>query len=624
MNALGIAGLALAYVLVPNAHHALLAGVPLSLVGAAALVLALVSPLLPSKALRRAGLIVAGLVLIKSVVALALPAPGFSAEYFPNDRLAGPTSRRVDRVLDFDAKTFPREFLIVSTSALIPEQEKRPFSVVWRGVFVLREPSSVAAAVEASEPVAVTIDGAPPGGMLSVGAHEVRVVFSRKTEAPPALRVRFSRPGHEGPVAVFTASVSPAGARFAWIYARASVFLDLVVLLILAAAVARGIVAALREPARRAPFRVAAVAVMALWFVIGAARTGPHLGEIEFLDPRDDWNHYEIMARRIAAGDIANSTVRAGVSTFLYPYFVAGLHFLFGERLWPLYFAQHLTLGLSCVLLGLLGKRLFTERLGVLVLLTATATALLDVNRWYVIRLLSENLALLVVPAAFLVLQRYLAHRRIRTGALAGVMLGMMALTRMNLLPFALAALGLVVLGLVRGRPGAQKPDYVPALAVIGGFALTYGLLPLREYLAFGAWAVVPANSLYAYTAEGFVVDRLRSSPLEPLRSVVLPNVAYLLGYPKFVMAQYSIRPHWFLLWVGYVAWLWRERRRWPDPTLGFVHLYIAVYAALMLITAPIWGYGFRLVLALSFVLSLFLPGGLAALGKAILRRQRS
>ncbi len=102
--------------------------------------------------------------------------------------------------------------------------------------------------------------------------------------------------------------------------------------------------------------------------------------------------------------------------------------------------------------------------------LTAIHPHLLMISGW----LYTENLAL---PLLVWALERASAERTMRNGLMAGVLLGLLALTRANFLPF----LGLVVAwwALV-SPPSVQKWDRLPALAM----ALS-GLLTVAPYVGY-------------------------------------------------------------------------------------------------------------------------------------------
>jgi hypothetical protein len=625
--------LAVAYVLVPNASHALLPGIPLSLLSAAALVVALARLALPPPCSRMplaVAAVLVGLVLVKGWVAALLPTRGFQAAYSirgvgsPDDVVAPDPYHRVDRTLDFDADSFPRLFLNNRRFFRVPGREALPFRAVWRGAIVLPEPTLVRIEAVGSEPVAVTVDGQPPPNGSLLGAHEVTVRFARETAAPPSLRVAIERGERRGkePIPVFAGPMTVGRARFDRSYAAAAVALDLLVLLVLAHGAVRGLVAVLAAPRALSwlpPFRVWGSAVIAFWFVFGAVRTAPNFRTVELQGQYDDWFDYESAARSILAGDLTGGEGLEGRATFLYPFYLALMHVLFGEFQWPVYFAQYVTLGLACVALGVLGRKLWGEGLAVGVLAAVTLVALLDVSRWYPIRFLGENLALLVLPLAFLGLHAYLERPNVARAARAGALLAAALLTRFSVAPFAVVALGYLVLR----RPGANPGAGWIRLSLVGAFLAAYALVLLRNWVADGTLAPIPLSARQQFAGEGKVLGMWRVSWIRPILDVVLPNLLFMAGYPKLVQAAYSVRPHWLLLWGSYLAWAGAGRGRECPPTVALLHGFIVVYAATMAFVKEIGVYGFRHVLLLSFMLSPFLALAPVELTRAIRRRSR-
>ena len=163
-------------------------------------------------------------------------------------------------------------------------------------------------------------------------------------------------------------------------------------------------------------------------------------------------------------------------------------------------------------------------------------------------------------------------------------------------------------------------------LAFALAFLAIYALFPLREWAATGHVRFVPLGAALTYTTQtGAVLER---SPWDALTDLVLPNLAFVAGYLPARHPEYSVRPHWALLWGLYGLWWWRYLRRpravpprrrvqawepWDEaprgsmpPTLVALHLYVASYLLVMLPNAWIGGYGYRYVVPLFFVLVLF------------------
>lgn len=618
--------LALAYLVVPNAHHALLHGAPLSPTATAAVILAIVVVAQPAPSGRwsvPATALLSIALIMKSVIALAVPAPGFRGWYFPSADFEGRPRSRIDRVIDYDPRTFPREFLNEREFMSDPRPEAHPFSVEWRGVIALPRPTPLFIEASGSAPVSITLDGRPGEGRRIVDRAHLVVRFARTAPTLPAIRVAIHAIDEaRTPVTVFSRPVSDRQLRLlAWYPPFAAAF-DRGVLAIVLMLVGRAVAdawAAPRPNRRLPPFAVAAVSIIGIWFVVGAFRTLPNFETMEFLQRGDDWLGYEAIARRILQGEILGGTGRLGYSSFAYPYYLAALHALFGERIWPLYFAQHVLFGVACVLFGRLGQALWGA--GLAALATATILGILDVGRWYLVRFLGENLGLLMLPLLFLAVTRYCRAPNVGRGVVAGAMVGFAVLTRFNLLPFAVVTVASIPLWLPReeadGRPTPA------AVAFVVSAMAAFFLFPLHQYLSSGVWAVVPTGAALTYMDQpGSIIERFHERWWSPVTAVVVPNVAFILGYPKLVIPYYTIRPHWLLLWLAYGSWIWQHRRQRPRGVLWILHAYVLTYLAVMLPNAYISGYGYRYLLLLVFVLAVFFVPTVRELSAAFARRR--
>ena len=101
-------------------------------------------------------------------------------------------------------------------------------------------------------------------------------------------------------------------------------------------------------------------------------------------------------------------------------------------------------------------------------------------------------------------------------------------------------------------------------LAFALAFLAVYALFPLREWAATGHVRFVPLGAALTYTTQqGAVLER---SPWDALTGLVLPNLAFLAGYLPARLAEYSVRPHWALLWGLYGLWWWRWWRVGRTP----------------------------------------------------------
>ncbi len=161
--------------------------------------------------------------------------------------------------------------------------------------------------------------------------------------------------------------------------------------------------------------------------------------------------------------------------------------------------------------------------------------------------------------------------------------------------------------------PGAK-------LALVAGVLLSYALFPLRERLASGTWGWLPTGStmFFTYTLRGSVVEQWRHSWLGPLRDTVLPNLAFMLGYPKLLEPAYAVRPHWLVLRAAYAVWTWTRRREAHVPAVLLLRAFLFVYVGTMSISPVLTVYGYRHLLVLVFTLGLFLPSASSAVARCL------
>lgn len=619
--------MAVAYVLLPSSHDFLVPGVPLSMAGAGLLIVVWAAFAIRERPIGRGSLAFVALLLALKVAGLAwLPQRGFEGAYYPNENFEGEPYTRTDPALDFDYWTFPRNFFNeIPLTNRSYERYKFPFSVVWRGRLALRQPAVVVVERSATEPVTVTVDGQEPSTQPISGVHDIEVRFARREPTLLALRVSVGARSPQSdaiePVTVWRTGVTTGTAMASETYAVLASALGLLFLAWLIWSFAADLRAILAGPwpARRVPpFAIAALGVVAFWFVLGALRVGAQFSEMDFLGFGDDWIAYEDTARRIVAGNLGGEKGAVFPATFLFPYFVAVLHVVFGEFTRPLYFNQHVMIGVTAVLAGLFARGLWGERMGIAVLVTTCLLGLADMYRNYLTRLLSENLMVPLAPLMFLAIHASLKRPARWRAFLAGALLGATALARFNLLPFVAVATAYLAF---RPMTGDRRVERQTRVALVAGCALFFGLFPLREFLVTGVARALPWQStmINYVTYEGSFVDYFQKGGwTAPITKIILPNVFFVLGYPKFSVPYYSVRPHWMLMWVAYLAWIWRHRHTPTPPMVWVLHLFILMNVAVLVPYGFVGIYGFRYLLPLVFGVGLFMPGGLYALSEIV------
>jgi hypothetical protein len=582
----------LAYLVIPVEGWGLFAGRPLGALDALALVTFcwlwwLRRP--PAFALLAAGALAA-----KVVLGVTLLAPrGFDARYQANADFKGPVEigtepadpsfTRTDTRLSFggpgDDRDLPLYFYndIRRFNFYLPQEPARatlPVSVVWEGwlrvtgrtglrrVYV-RSPGGHAG-MTLGDGFAVDI---PPSTTewvgytaLQPGFRRIRIALSIPQGAPRAFEAGWTIDGREEPFdggVVFRQPVRRIWLAADWVMRVISTAFDVV----LCGWLIAGAVGALKDawprlaspPAIRDALAIAwaVVAVDAFLF----AR--PLLHRMVTLSGGDDWLNYESRARDIGLHGLwmLNGAMLGQGQAFYqmpgYPYFVAAVHWLFGDDLYGVHLVQRLMVGGSVIALWRVTAAIFGERVGCAGLIAALVIVYEKVGPWSGF-LLNE---LLFVPlvclwALQLVKLGKTSKPSLPSAAGAGLVGGLATLTRSSLMlgwPFVLA---LVPITLGRGKRAgrivaviALAMMAVTSLATIRNWVVarqfvlvsTYGPINLKIGNWPPEWIAIPAEHKAFYTRFGvdpdvqIVAEYARQSPRLFFKGWV-QKAAYSLG----------------------------------------------------------------------------------------------
>jgi len=145
-----------------------------------------------------------------------------------------------------------------------------------------------------------------------------------------------------------------------------------------------------------------------------------------------DGRTYDEWAQRIAAGDWLGQGVFYQAP--LYPYFLGVLQLIFGHNLWLIRFVQILLGSFSCVLIYLIGRRLFSRPAGIAAgfLLACYAPAI-----FFEALIEKSILDLFLVSLLLFLLVGAMERRRWTQWLAAGAVLGLLGLSRENALVLA-------------------------------------------------------------------------------------------------------------------------------------------------------------------------------------------
>ena len=197
----------------------------------------------------------------------------------------------------------------------------------------------------------------------------------------------------------------------------------------------------------------------------------------------DDWHTYKQFALSVVRDGLSMPALTTSYAAlphgFLYIYFIALVFAVAGVNSTYVYVAQSVALGLSISLTYLAVRKWLTPFGGLAFLLTLTALMYVDVFRHLTFKLLSENLYFLLCSLLLLFLMRSVeqSDRRRRDSFLAGVMLGLVVLTR----PSFILSAAMVIAAMWLYSLAKDRSLWPPALLSLG---CAVGLSPVvaRNY----------------------------------------------------------------------------------------------------------------------------------------------
>ena len=678
------------YLLVPGHPLAILRGVPLDIWGlplAAALAIGLYGFGLPRRSWATAALtvIVLGLVGAKLVLWSIAPTYGLAASYYSRQRVGGDPERSTE----FRGASYTRVDPLPGESGFAlhffndverfnfyeqgqPDRLRLPFSVRWDGFLHAPSEGAYPFSLTGTGAVALWLDGTPVLTLPASSEVQVDRATVPLTAGPHAVRVEYAYVGADRP---------PPWLRLEWDPGTGSVPLSAPYVTVdlpeadslscdrLASWAARGVdaafVAALaalfvvgrrtahdRRPTTEDGRRSSVVGrlwlerpllalLLAALLVHALVTTQDLYGRTIILEGGQDWLTYESYARDILiSGPLMTlgKPLGQGRPFFFqpfYPYYLAGLHWLTGEGLWGPVVLQLLGIGVSGVVLYHLSKRLSGLAVAclTLVLFLLLRESQLD---WVARKLLSENLYFILLPAAVLMLLRFLDERRTRHLLFGSLLLGLAAITRgPTLLYVPLAAL---VIAAVLKRQGAARRELAAAVGLMAVVvAGVISLVPIRNYVVSGRPALVATNAgatlLLAHTPTPKVrLSRVDENPVynaldldRPTREVLefarqdplgyaatlLPLALYTVGFSGAVPGNATIAPDILALTALYLLALallpaTRSPRAW------LFHAFVAVHFVTMMTFLP-YVYGYRQVLPMHLIMLPFAAALLAS-----------
>jgi hypothetical protein len=308
----------------------------------------------------------------------------------------------------------------------------------------------------------------------------------------------------------------------------------------------------------------------------------------------DDWFRYWDNANDIVKNGILIPSQKGeyyGPGSFLYNYFLAFCILIFGKNVSIIYLINSILLSSSIVLVYQSFKSKLSNLSGICLLLTLSVFGYLDVFKHYSFKLLSENLALLLVALFVFFITNFFHHKRLIHLYLAGFFLVLTILTRLTLLPFAFVFIILIYYYIYKTNSISLKKIVPLLLLVLFGISV----IGIRNYFVCGKWTFLPTEGMSdAFGQSGeFSIFNFAKKTL------------YSFGYLPILNQDYQIRPHWLLLWAGYFVYLIQKVKtikNIPFDELIF-NAFIVVFYALNIIFVTVTSYGFRAYLPAIFLL---------------------
>jgi hypothetical protein len=338
---------------------------------------------------------------------------------------------------------------------------------------------------------------------------------------------------------------------------------------------------------------LATAILLCLFLFVSFYRAYPYVDNVnEANSADDDWLFYKKNALSILHGGLSMPAVKRNYHLpggFLYNYFLAAVFGIFGENSAYVYLLQAAMLAVAVGLTTLAFRPVLTKEITAIYFLALSLGAFVDVFWFYTFRLLSENLVLFLLPLFYFLILATFKRRSIAFALLAGVAMGLCALTRQNLVLLGPAIAGLLFLYL-KGQPRR----ILITLIFLSGFGLAFSLLPLRNYAVTGEISV----PVIWYTAQ-----RLTSSNVQfndPLTLVSVGKKILFFAGITTVMdlpARY-LKPHWLVMWIGAFIYLWRLiKRRTAEFWEAFALLFILMYLTPWFFVPGVSVYGVRTIL---------------------------
>lgn len=351
----------------------------------------------------------------------------------------------------------------------------------------------------------------------------------------------------------------------------------------------------------------ATAVLLCLFLLVSAYRAYPYVDNVNDANSTgDDWLVYKKNALSILHDGPSMPTVNRNYHLpggFLYNYFLAAVFALLGENSAYVYLLQAAMLAVAVGLTTFAFRPVLPPNIAAIYFLALSVGAFVDMFVFYTFRLLSENLVILLLPVFYLLIVATFRRKSIALALLAGITMGLCALTRQNLFLIGPATAGLLFLYL-RGQPRRA----LFGLIFLLGFGLVFSLLPLRNYTVTGEFSV----PVIWYAAQRLTSDVQVNEPLTLLS--LGKKVLFCAGITTVMkLPFYYLKPHWLVIWIGAFIYGWRLlKRRKAEFWEAFAIVFVLMYLGPLFFVPGLSVYGVRTIIPVMPIVLLLAVGSLA------------
>ena len=320
----------------------------------------------------------------------------------------------------------------------------------------------------------------------------------------------------------------------------------------------------------------------------------------------DDWCMYINTALDIKHNGLLISEAKGDYdypNGFFYSYFIGLCFVIFGENPIPVYILQSCLLGITVAIVFWTYRDKMKLKTSIYFIITLFVFALLDVNKYYSFRFLSENLVIFTIALFFYCFIKGIENKK--TGLLlsSALFLGLSILTRPNLFPVGVIIFMAICFWTYKGKIKFSNLFWFLILLFS-----SVSLLALRNKLVSGNFTFFPVNSFAFFKAFFFNPDAMLEH--------IFKKFLFCVGYLPAIVPEFNWRPHWTLMWIIYFAYLFfrfKEKRKfeiWESVSHIFIFTYFGILVFVIdmnLLTV----YGFRYIIPANFVVLVFVFLGL-------------